>query len=71
MKSDANTSPTPFNINWRQFLQTTAAATLPSLGADALDIVHGKPKHVGLIGCGWYGKSDLWRLRREANVFVQ
>src|SRR6266567_9552601 len=63
-----------FNISRRQFLQTTTAATalaaLPALGADALDIINGKPRRVGLIGAGWYGKSDLWRLIQVAPVEV-
>jgi predicted dehydrogenase len=63
-----------FHINRRQFLQTASAATalaaLPSWGADALDLVNGKPKRVGLIGAGWYGKSDLWRLIQVAPVDV-
>jgi len=76
MKSDAitPTSQTHFNVNRRQFLQTASAATalaaLPVLGADALDIVNGKPKRVGLIGAGWYGKSDLWRLVQVAPVEI-
>ncbi len=44
-------------------------AALPSLGADALDITN-KPRRVGLIGAGWYGKSDLWRLIQVAPVDV-
>ncbi len=73
MKSDA-TSPNlaGFNINRRRFLQTASAATalaaLPSWGADALDLVNGKPRRVALIGCGWYGKSDLWRLMQVTPV---
>src|SRR5262249_47199931 len=63
-----------FNINRRQFLRAASAsaalAALPALGADALDIVHGKPKRVGLIGAGWYGKSDLWRLVQVAPVGI-
>lgn len=63
-----------FNINRRQFLQSATAATalaaLPSWGADALDVVQGPPKKVGLIGAGWYGKSDLWRLIQVAPVEV-
>src|SRR5207247_5779502 len=43
---------------------------LPTLGADALDIINGKPRRVGLIGAGWYGKSDLWRLIQVAPVEV-
>ena len=76
MKSATNTLPSgaSFNISRRQFLQTTSAATalaaLPTLGADALDIINGKPRRVGLIGAGWYGKSDLWRLIQVAPVEV-
>ena len=55
-------------------MKTTAAATamaaLPALGADALEIVNGKPKRVGLIGAGWYGKSDLWRLVQVAPIEI-
>ena len=28
------------------------------------------PRRVALIGCGWYGKSDLWRLLQVAEVEV-
>lgn len=66
--------PAPFHINRRRFLQTGAAATalaaLPSRGADALDLAFGKTRRVGLIGCGWYGPSDLWRLIQVAPVEV-
>src|SRR5207249_12052056 len=76
MKSATNTLPSgaSFNISRRQFLQTTSAATalaaLPTLGADALDIINGKPTRVGLIGAGWHGKSARWRLIQEAPVEV-
>jgi predicted dehydrogenase len=64
----------PFNINRRAFLSTalasTALAALPGWGADALDLVNGKPRRVGLIGAGWYGKSDLWRLVQVAPVEI-
>ena len=30
----------------------------------------GKPRRVGMIGCGWYGKSDLFRLLQVAPVEV-
>jgi predicted dehydrogenase len=63
-----------FYINRRHFLQTAAAASaltaLPSWGADALDVVNGKTRRVGLIGAGWYGPSDLWRLMQVAPVEV-
>src|SRR5207247_3608348 len=66
--------PVSCHINRRQFLQSASAATalaaLPTFGADALDLVNGKPRRVGLIGAGWYGKSDLWRLIQVAPVEV-
>src|SRR5688572_30003877 len=63
-----------FNISRRSFLKTAASATamaaLPGFGADALDIANGKTRRVGLIGAGWYGKSDLWRLVQVAPVEI-
>ena len=63
-----------FNISRRRFLRSASAfaamASFPSLGGSALDIINGKPKRVGLIGAGWYGKSDLWRLIQVAPVEV-
>nr|MBX2877970.1 Gfo/Idh/MocA family oxidoreductase [Saprospiraceae bacterium] len=61
-----------FNINRRRFLQT-ASATLAysALGATGLDIIHPlKAYRVGLIGTGWYGKNDLFRLIQVADVDV-
>jgi predicted dehydrogenase len=72
--TDARNSHAKFNLSRRRFLQSgaalTALAAFPSLGADALDLVNGKPRRVGLIGAGWYGKSDLWRLLQVAPVEV-
>lgn len=59
----------------RDFLKTsTVAASAAAVGA--LEI--GRSAYaagsdllrVGLIGCGWYGKSDLWRLIQVAPVEV-
>ncbi|WP_373519359.1 Gfo/Idh/MocA family protein [Pricia sp.] len=60
------------NINRRNFLKgTTAAMVLSSFGAYGIDLMHSeKPIRVGLIGTGWYGKSDLFRLIQVANVDV-
>jgi predicted dehydrogenase len=61
-------------MNRRQFLQTGAAAVaLSSLRGyaadpDVADI--GNKKRVGLIGTGWYGKIDLFRLIQVAPVEV-
>lgn len=56
----------------RKFLQTGAAGlALPAaLGRAAGLEDTGKPKRVGLIGCGWYGKVDLFRLIQVAPVEV-
>lgn len=61
-----------FNINRRDFLKgTTASLVLSSFGAYGLDLMYkDKPLRVGLIGTGWYGKSDLFRLIQVANVEV-
>jgi predicted dehydrogenase len=39
-------------------------------GALAAQVADQKPKRVGLIGCGWYGKCDLFRLIQVAPVEV-
>jgi predicted dehydrogenase len=52
-------------VDRRQFL-STAAAGLASSPAFAYQ----KPRRVGLIGCGWYGKIDLVRLIQIAPVEV-
>ena len=60
-----------FNINRRQFLQTASASlAMSALGAYGVDLVNRKPRRVGLIGAGWYGKSDLCRLIQVAPVEV-
>jgi len=60
-----------FAINRRRFLQTaSAAAAFSTLGARGLERVGQKPKRVGLIGTGWYGKSDVFRLIQVAPVEV-
>jgi predicted dehydrogenase len=52
------------NINRRNFLKGTAASlALTTLGPRGLEIINPlRPVRVGLIGTGWYGKSDLFRL---------
>jgi predicted dehydrogenase len=54
-------------MNRRRFLASSAALPgLPALFAqDAA-----RPPRVGLIGCGWYGKVDLFRLLQVAPVEV-
>ena len=61
-----------FNINRRRFLQgASATLALTALGAQGMDIINpAKPYRVGLIGAGWYGTSDLFKLIQVAPVEV-
>ncbi len=62
-----------FNINRRLFLKgATASLALASFGeAQGMDLIYPqKPLRVALIGTGWYGKSDLFRLIQVAPVEV-
>lgn len=61
-----------FNINRRRFLQgATASLALSTLGAHGMDVIYpDKTYRVALIGTGWYGKSDLFRLIQVAPVEV-
>jgi predicted dehydrogenase len=57
-------------MNRRTFLKLSAgAAALSSLSTYGVDFADQK-KRVGLIGCGWYGKCDLFRLIQVAPVEV-
>src|SRR6218665_3061237 len=61
-----------FNINRRRFLQgASASLALSSFGARGMDIINPPTAYrVALIGTGWYGKSDLFRLIQVAPVEV-
>src|SRR5947199_8990820 len=68
-QTHARTSLMP-SINRRHFLKTGAVAlALSSLGGYTADLADTK-KRVGLIGCGWYGKCDLFRAIQVAPVEV-
>ena len=57
----------------RTFLQTAPTLfTLPHLGPVPSSHLRPRPggRRVALIGCGWYGKSDLFRLLQVAEVTV-
>ena len=57
-------------MNRRKFLQVSAAGmALSAFNNYAVDFADQK-KRVGLIGCGWYGKADLFRLIQVAPVEV-
>ncbi|MBN8861521.1 MAG: Gfo/Idh/MocA family oxidoreductase [Sphingobacteriales bacterium] len=60
------------NFNRREFIKgTSAALALASLKANGMNVSMPAPKRrVALIGTGWYGKSDLFRLIQVAPVEV-
>ncbi|MEO0340639.1 MAG: Gfo/Idh/MocA family oxidoreductase [Bacteroidota bacterium] len=62
----------PFNINRRKFLHTASASlALSYLGIPGLDIIYPvRKRKVGVIGTGWYGKNDIFRLIQVADVDV-
>ena len=55
-------------MNRRQFLSSAGLALAPS--GYAAQFADQKPRRVGLIGSGWYGKCDLLRLIQVAPVEV-
>ena len=62
-----------FNIHRRNLLKgTSAALALAALNASGMPLLFNTDKtyRVGLIGTGWYGKSDLFRLIQVAQVEV-
>ncbi len=60
------------HLNRRDFLKgSSALATLASFGLLGMDFKDREgPLQVALIGAGWYGKSDLFRLIQVADVEV-
>jgi predicted dehydrogenase len=59
-------------INRRDFIKSSSAfMAFASLGEIGLDLINpAKAYKVGLIGTGWYGKNDLFRLVQVAPVEV-
>ena len=59
-------------MNRRLFLKksSTAALALSAVSFVPTTFAAEKTKRVGLIGAGWYGKSDLWRLVQVAPVEI-
>lgn len=60
------------NMNRRNFIKGAGAAlALSSIGAYGFDSSYkDKTWRVGLIGCGWYGTSDLFKLIQVADIDV-
>src|ERR1700760_595163 len=57
-------------MNRREFLYTTALGLASAAIAPAQEYDRDKRRRVGLIGCGWYGKSDLFRLVQVSPVEI-
>lgn len=58
-------------MNRREFLGTgVAGLASATLGGCAFAGGQEKPRRVGLIGCGWYGKTDLYALCQVAPVEI-
>src|ERR1700761_1098999 len=57
-------------MNRREFIYTTALGLAAAAAAPAQEYDHDKRRRVGLIGCGWYGKSDLFRLVQGSPVEI-
>jgi predicted dehydrogenase len=57
-------------MNRRDFLQASAGLALSATTGSAAPFDDQKPRRVGLIGTGWYGKADLLRLIQVAPVEV-
>ena len=53
----------------REFLQASTSVVLSVAAGYTAELADRKPR-VGLIGCGWYGKCDLFRLIQVAPVEV-
>src|SRR5512138_1386012 len=59
-------------MNRRQFLRSSATAVVALSAASFIPTTFAaeKRRRVGVIGAGWYGKSDLWRLAQVAPVEI-
>ncbi|HUB32350.1 MAG TPA: Gfo/Idh/MocA family oxidoreductase [Bryobacteraceae bacterium] len=58
-------------MNRREFMETSVAGmALSAAGMYSAEAADAAPKRVGLIGCGWYGKSDIFRLVQIAPVEI-
>ena len=57
-------------MNRRQFVYTSAAGLAWLASAQREQAADQKKLRVGMIGCGWYGKTDLFRLIQVSPVEV-
>ena len=57
-------------MNRRAFMRGSVATLALSAARRYAEAADSPPKRVGLIGCGWYGKSDIFRLVQVAPVEI-
>lgn len=57
-------------MNRRHFFQSAATLALAAHRNYAAEFADQKPLRVGLIGSGWYGKSDIFRLNQIAPIEI-
>src|SRR5262245_63721256 len=57
-------------MNRREFLRGGAAVVLSATSGRAAEFADDHVRRVGLIGAGWYGKCDLFRLIQVSPVEV-
>jgi predicted dehydrogenase len=57
-------------MNRREFLQAGAFGVAAASVGQSQDYSRDKVRRVGLIGCGWYGKGDLFRLNQVAPIEI-
>src|SRR5713101_119932 len=60
----------PRSVSRRKFLKLSAAGLALSALRPCAEEFSNSKKRVGVIGCGWYGKCDLFRLIQVAPVEV-
>src|SRR5262245_54199664 len=62
--------PRGCHLSRRGFLAATSALPFAAIQARAFAAPGDAPLRVALIGCGWYGKTDLFHLMQVAPVEV-
>lgn len=57
-------------MNRRRFLKSVSASLAWAAGGHRFNFAEQKTRRIGLIGSGWYGKCDLFRLMQVAPIEV-
>jgi predicted dehydrogenase len=70
MQRRSSVNGAKISVNRRHFMAAGAAALSWAMLPSGAHAWQQPAKRVGLIGCGWYGKSDLFRLVQVAPVEI-